>query len=111
MAALLTAAVGLLYSAPHENEKEGWSEGSEEGGSPEEARGEAHGIEEGASEARGTAAEPERDGRGEEAARHVHAIRRPGHRLGAVSVSPAVAAFARRSTHPVAKVAPREGER
>jgi hypothetical protein len=107
----LTAAVSLLYSAPHENEKEGWSKGSEEDGRPEEARGEAHGIEEGASEARRAAVEPERDGRGEEATRHVHAFRRRGQGLGAISVSPAVAAFARRSIHPVRRRSrPREGE-
>ena len=102
----MTSAVWLLYSAPHENEKESWSEDSEEGGGHEEARDEArgseeatdeaHGTEEGTGEARGLPVERARGCRSEEATGHVHTACRRGHRLGAVPLSPAVAGFARR---------------
>lgn len=86
----------LLYSAPHENEKESWREGSEEGDGLENPPGEARGLQEGTREARGAPVNTDRGCRGEETARDVHAVLRPRHRLGAVPLSPAVAPPQRR---------------
>ena len=96
LAVHLTGAGRLLYIAPHENEKESWREGSEEGDGIEEAPGQDHGLPESAREARGASVDTDRGGRGEETAWSLHAVRCPRHRLGAVPLSPAVAPPQRR---------------